>query len=80
MAMDYLAIPATSVSSERVFSTGRDLLGMNRQSLCSETMEASVFILCSSWLRSKTIVLDSFTTDYNDLLESMNGEENSGLI
>ena len=37
-ARDYLAIPAAEVSVERLFSSGRDLLGLRRQSMSSETM------------------------------------------
>ena len=42
MARDYLAVPATSASSERCFRTGRDLLAINRMSMVPETMEASM--------------------------------------
>lgn len=45
----YLPATATSVSSERSFSTGKDLLGISRFSLKPDTMEACV---CHrSWLR-----------------------------
>jgi hypothetical protein len=37
-ARDYLAVPAAEVDVERVFNTGRDLLGLRRWSLSSETM------------------------------------------
>jgi hypothetical protein len=37
-ARDYLAIPASSVSVERLFNKGRDLLGVRRNSLNGETM------------------------------------------
>ncbi len=50
MAMDYLAITATSASSERVFSVGRDLLGICRFRLKVATMEWCVCL--RSWLRS----------------------------
>lgn len=50
MAMDYLAITATSASSERVFSVGRDLLGICRFRLKVSTMEWCVCL--RSWLRS----------------------------
>jgi hypothetical protein len=37
-ARDYLAIPAAEVAVERLFSRGRDLLGLRRHSLNGETM------------------------------------------
>lgn len=37
-ACDYLAIPASEVSCERVFSTGRDMIGLRRFSLHANTM------------------------------------------
>jgi hypothetical protein len=37
-ARDYLAIPAAEVAVERLFSRGRDLLGVRRHSLNAETM------------------------------------------
>lgn len=42
MAQDVLAVTATSASSERSFSTGRDLLGISRHSLLPESMEACI--------------------------------------
>ena len=57
MARDYLPIPATSAASERSFSTGRDLLGLYRQSLLPDTMEHTVCL--RSWLNSKLVKLDS---------------------
>ena len=50
MARDYLTIPSTSAASERSFSVGRDTIGLNRHSLQSTTIEASVTL--RSWLRS----------------------------
>ncbi len=50
MARDYLAVPASSAGSERSFSTGRDLLGLNRHRLLPESMEASIRL--RSWLRA----------------------------
>ena len=50
MARDYLAIPSSSAVRERPFSLGRDIIGLNRHSLQSTTMEASVTL--RSWLRS----------------------------
>jgi hypothetical protein len=37
-ARDYLAIPASEVSCERVFSTGRDMIGLRRFSLHASTI------------------------------------------
>ena len=37
-ARDYLAIPASEVSVERLFSAGRDLLGIRRHSMKADTM------------------------------------------
>jgi hypothetical protein len=37
-ARDYLAIPASEVSVERLFSSGRDILGVRRHSMNGETM------------------------------------------
>ncbi|CAI5525476.1 unnamed protein product [Closterium sp. Naga37s-1] len=47
MARDYLAIPATSASSERVFSLGRNLISWKRHRLASQRTRA-VMIL-RSW-------------------------------
>jgi hypothetical protein len=37
-ARDYLAVPASEVSCERLFSAGRDLIGLRRHSLHPKTM------------------------------------------
>lgn len=37
-ARDYLAIPASEVSVERLFNTGRDVLGVRRFSMKGETL------------------------------------------
>lgn len=50
MASDYLAVMASSASSERVFSAGRDLLGITRFNMKPNTMEAC--ILLRSWIRA----------------------------
>ncbi|CAI7841925.1 unnamed protein product [Closterium sp. NIES-54] len=50
MARDYLAIPATSASSERVFSLGRNLISWKRHRLASQRRRA-VMIL-RSWYSS----------------------------
>ena len=40
---DYLAIPASEVSVERKFNPGRDLLGIRRLSMKSDSMRMSMF-------------------------------------
>ena len=55
MAKDFLAPTATSASSERVFSSGRDLLGITRYRLLPETMEAAICL--RSWQRSGLLSL-----------------------
>ncbi|CAI5479300.1 unnamed protein product [Closterium sp. Yama58-4] len=50
MARDYLAIPATSASSERVFSLGRNLISWKRHRLASQRTRA-VMVL-RSWFSS----------------------------
>ena len=53
IARDHLAIPATSAASERVFSTGSDIITKKRNRLAPETLR---YLLC---LRSWGIVHDS---------------------
>ena len=48
MARDYLAIPATSASSERLFSSGKLLITDNRNILGVNTIEAVECLKC--WL------------------------------
>ncbi len=43
-ARDYLAIPASEVAVERLFSRGRDLLGVRRYSLNAETMRKLILL------------------------------------
>ncbi|CAI5931406.1 unnamed protein product [Closterium sp. NIES-64] len=50
MAQDYLAIPATSASSERVFSLGRNLISWKRHRLASQRTRASM--IHRSWYTS----------------------------
>lgn len=56
MARDYLTIPATTASSERMFNTGKDLIGISRYSLNPSTVECCVTL--SSWLKSGIIKLN----------------------
>jgi hAT family C-terminal dimerisation region len=44
MARDYLAIPGASVTVERVFSGGRDILGIRRYSLGPETFRVLMIL------------------------------------
>jgi len=48
IARDYLAIPATSVPAERVFSGGADLITKKRGSLNEDTIQACMCL--KSWL------------------------------
>ena len=50
VARDYLAITATSASIERVFSAGKDLLGISRFCLKPTTTEACMCL--RFWLRA----------------------------
>jgi hypothetical protein len=43
-ARDYLAIPASEVSVERLFSSGRDMIGLQQFSLSSETMQQLILL------------------------------------
>ncbi len=49
MARDYLAIPATSVSVERVFSKSRHICSSLRSSLKEETIKMA--LLTKVWIR-----------------------------
>jgi len=40
VAQDYLAVPPAEVDVKRLFSTGRDLLGLQRHCMAPETMKA----------------------------------------
>jgi hypothetical protein len=44
MAKDYLTVQASSVSAERAFSSGADLVTPNRSSLTGETIEMAQFL------------------------------------
>jgi hypothetical protein len=44
VARDYLAIPAGEVDVERLFSSGRDLIGIRRHTLSIETMRALMIL------------------------------------
>jgi hypothetical protein len=43
-ARDFLAIPAATVTVERLFNTGRDIIGIRRQNMCSETFKWIMFL------------------------------------
>jgi hypothetical protein len=49
MARDYLAIPGTSASSERLFSSGKNLITKNRNSLQEDTIQAHECL--KSWIK-----------------------------
>ena len=44
MAKDYLTVQASSVSAERAFSSGRDLVSDDRCSLAGKTVEMTQFL------------------------------------
>jgi hypothetical protein len=44
IARDYLTIPASSVSVERLFNVGRDILGIRRHSMCPKTFRWLMFL------------------------------------
>lgn len=73
MARDYLAIPATSASSERSFSVGRHMLGLYRHSFRSETMEACVCL--RSGFRAGLIAMDDVSLDDIAAVEAMEAGE-----
>lgn len=60
IARDYLAIPATSTPSERVFSNGADILTKKRNRLSPQTLR---YLLC---LRDWGIVPDAKDSDADD--------------
>ena len=43
VAKDILSIPGSSVSVERIFNCGRDVIGLRRHSLKPETFSALMF-------------------------------------
>jgi hypothetical protein len=43
VARDYLSIPLSEVDLERLFSEGRDLVGLRRHSMLLETMKGVMF-------------------------------------
>lgn len=69
MARDYLASTATSASSERSFSAGRHLLGLYRQSLLPNTMQACLCL--RSWARC-----GFGSQTHNQIQNQEDGEEN----
>ena len=44
VARDYLAIPASEIDYERLFSGGRDLLGIQRYSINANTMSTMMLL------------------------------------
>jgi hypothetical protein len=59
-ARDYLAIPASAVSVERLFNRGRDLLGVRRNLLNGETMRRLMLLRDIYIYPSKTSVTRDF--------------------
>jgi hypothetical protein len=60
MALDYLSVPATSTSVERVFSQGRHLLPFTRNSLSPSSIRA--FLCFGSWARCGLVVFEDVVT------------------
>ena len=53
MAKDYLAIPATSIAAERIFSSASNLITQNRACLTANTIHA---VMClKHWYHSGII-------------------------
>jgi hypothetical protein len=75
MARDYLAITATSASSERVFSTGKDLLGICRFCLKPTTMEACMCL--RSWLRAGIKLMDGQDANVSSSQEPLRGSKST---
>jgi hypothetical protein len=44
VARDYLAIPASEVDIERLFSLGRDILGIRRFSISMDTLRTLILL------------------------------------
>ena len=56
MAANYLAIPATSVPSERLFSAAGDLITVRRNCLSAENARAQLCL--GEWWGSETGIVD----------------------
>jgi hypothetical protein len=72
MARDHLAIPVSSVPSERVFSAGGDIITKKRNRISGESVR---YLLC---LRSWGIIPED--NDFNDLVEEEDGEDDEIVI
>ena len=70
MALDYLSIPATSTSVERVFSQGRHLLPFARNSLSPSSIRA--FLCFGSWARCGLVVFDDVVTAVTTRMKTRN--------
>ena len=55
VARDYLHIPAGEVAVERLFSAGRDLIGLRRYRLSPETMRTLMLLRSSMQLAEKKV-------------------------
>jgi hypothetical protein len=69
MARDYLAIPATSVPSEQLFSQSSDIITKKRNRLANDSITQ---IMC---LKNWGIVMDTDVLDYIDEELEIDGEE-----
>lgn len=79
MAKDYLAVLASSASSERVFSTAKHLIGLNRMCLNPQTMEANICL--RSWIRAGFITAESMLEKVSPASpEGLEDEESSDIL
>lgn len=67
MAKDFLAIPATSVPSEQVFSIAGQILTKCRSALTENKMNA--LMCCKSWLEVHGITKEELVQEANLLAE-----------
>jgi hAT family C-terminal dimerisation region len=54
VVQDYLAVPLAEVDVERLFSIGRDLLGLQRHCIALETMKA-ILLLCNEYKKQHNV-------------------------
>lgn len=68
MVRNYLKTTGTSTSSERVFSTGRELLGITRHSMSSLTMKACICL--------RSLTQGNFFSNENETIaKTVDGDE-----
>jgi hypothetical protein len=69
MALDFLAIPATSACSERSFSSARIIMPYNRTQLHASTLQGLVCL--RNWSKTKVSVTESSDSEADDDLDIM---------